>query len=352
MSDNAMLTSKDPIYQLISKVQVMKPNKVKDDDIKALAKLESLLDSPEYAAEEKIDGCHYMMAACLYFSKEHIEKTDNFPHLRDFFMKLGMPNLMLDGEINYPGKTSQYCTRVTGADPSTAVSFQDANGYIHYTIFDMLRTPKGTWLIKEPYKNRRKLLEYFYDNFIKNTPMAEYIHLTNIAYDNKRYFKDEILARGGEGVVLKKLNSLYVMGKKPMWQWMKIKQSDEADFVIMGFDPASKEYSGTDYDGWPYWRNENGVDIPVSKYYYYGWIGSVKLGAYVNGQLTQVCTASGMNEEIRKDMSENPNNYINKVVKTGYMELTEAGIPRHPKILEIHPDKSPDECEWSFSSEN
>lgn len=343
---------KNSIYDLVSKIQVMKPNKVKDNDTKAMIKLEALLESPDYAAEEKIDGCHYIMAAYLFFSKEHVEKTDNYPHLRDFFYNLKMPNLILDGEINYPGKTSQYCTRVTGADPNTAIIFQNANGPIHYTIFDMLRTPKGTWLIKEPYKNRRKLLEYFYNNFVKGTKHEQYIHLTDIAYSDKTRFKDEILDRGGEGVVLKKLNSLYVMGKKPMWQWMKIKQKDEADFVIMGFESASKETTTTDYENWPYWKEENGISIPVSKYYYYGWIGSVKLGAYVNGTLTQICTASGIDEALRKDMSENPDKYINKVVKTGYMELTEAGIPRHPKILEIHPDKSPDECIWSFDREN
>ncbi|MEG1636103.1 MAG: RNA ligase family protein [Cellulosilyticaceae bacterium] len=226
----------------------MKPNKIKEDDTKAAIRLEALLDSPEYAAEEKIDGCHYIMASCLFFSKEHIEKTDNFPHLRDFFLSLQMPNLILDGEINYPNKTSQYCTRVTGSDPSTAKAFQDENGYIHYTLFDILRTPKGTWLMKEPYKNRRKLLEYMYDNYIKNTPMGQFIHITDINYDSKRYFKDEILARGGEGVVLKKLNSLYVMGKKPMWSWMKIKQSDETDFFIIGFEPANKETSTTDFE--------------------------------------------------------------------------------------------------------
>lgn len=343
---------KENIYALVSKIQVMKPNKAKEDDTKALIKLEALLESPDYAAEEKIDGCHYMMLSCLFFSKDHVEKTDNYPHLRDFFVSLNMPNLILDGEINYPGKTSQYCTRVTGADPSTAVAFQLAHGPIHYTIFDMLRTPKGTWLIKEPYKNRRKLLEYFYNTYIKGTKAEEYIELTTMTYENKGHFKDEILARGGEGVVLKKLESLYVMGKKPMWMWMKIKQKDEADLIITGFEDASKEYSGTDYDTWPYWKEENGVMMPVSKYYYFGWIGSVKLGAYVNGVITQVCTASGIDEELRKDMSENPNNYINKVVKVGYMELTEAGIPRHPKIQEIHPDKSPDECTWSFTDEN
>lgn len=342
------MENKDLIYALISKIHVMKPNVAKEDNASHLIKLESLLESPEYAEEDKIDGCHYLMAACLFFSKEHVEKTDNYPHLRDFFAKLEMPNLILDGEINYPGKTSQYCTHVTGADPSTAIAFQQTNGYIHYTMYDMLRTPKGTWLISQPYRVRRKYLEYFYNNYVKGTPMEQYIHITRMVIDNKARFKDEILAAGGEGVVLKRLDSLYIMGKNPMWMWMKIKQKDETDLIITGFEPPTKEYTGDDYTSWPYWKDENGLQIPVSKNYYMGWIGSIKLGAYVDGQLTTICTASGMNEAERKDMTENPNKYLNHVARTGYMELTEAGYPRHPKFIELHPDKSPEECTWSF----
>lgn len=347
-----MADLKTQVYELVSHINVMKPAKVKEDDLKQQVKLDALLDSNEYAAEEKIDGCHYIMSSGFFFSKEHIEKTDNFPHLRDFFLSLNMPNLLLDGEINYPGKTSQYCTRVTGSSAEVAQAFQQDYSPIHYTIFDILRTPKGTWLMQTPYKDRRKLLEYLYDNHIKFTPMAEYIHLTPIAYENKRTFKDDILASGKEGVVLKKLNGYYIMGKKPMWQWMKIKQADEADFIITGFEAPTVEYTGKDFDNHPFWREVNGVNLPVTKYYYYNWIGSVILGAYVDDKLTTVCTASGIDESLRKDMSEHPEKYLNKVARCGYMEMTEAGIPRHPKILDIHPDKSPDECLWSFNIDN
>lgn len=166
--------------------------------------------------------------------------------------------------------------------------------------------------------------------------------------ENKRQFKDKILADGREGTVLKKLDSLYLMGKKPMWLWMKIKQKDEADLVITGFDPPTKEYSGTDYESWPFWKDDNGVMVPVSKFYYNGWIGAIQLSAYVNGVLTKICTCSGFDEATRKDMTDNPNNYLNKVVKVTFMERTEAGYPRHPNFEEMHPDKMPDECIWDF----
>lgn len=336
------------IESLVSSLAVMKPATIKDDNIKQVAKLELILDSKDYVAEDKIDGCHYIMAADRFFSTELVEKTHNYPHFQKFFRDLGMPNLILDGEINYPGKTSQYCTRVTGADPSTAVRFQQTNGFIHYTVWDILRTPKGTWLINEPLYKRRKILEYFYDNFIKGTPMQEYIRLTQWVEDDKRRFRDSIWEDGGEGIILKKKDSIYVMGKKPAWQWVKIKGKDTADLFISGFEPATRLYTGKDFDNWPYWETENGVTVPVTKYHHLGWIGAMELSAYVDGKPVKVCTCSGISEALRKELTEGKDNFIGRVVKISYMERTEAGYPRHPRFEEFHESKTASECTWEF----
>lgn len=346
------MSAVQPSMDFLSFVQhvgIMKPNHAKKDDPKAVAKLDKLLDSNEYALEEKIDGCHYKMFGSRFFSSDNVEKTDNFPHLRDFFRKLSMHNIILDGEIHYPGKTSQYATHVTGPLPTGALHFQQQSGFIHYSVFDMLRTPKANWTIRNTYKERRKLLQYFYDTFVKGTPMEEYIHLTPCVLDDKRTFLNSLLAAGLEGGVLKKLDSQYHMGKKPMWQWMKVKQSDDTDLVIIGFEPAKVEYTGDNLDGHKYWREINGISRPVTKYHYFGWIGSVTLGAYIGGQLRQICTSSGMNEEVRKDMTENKEKYLNKVARVTFMEKTEAGYPRHPVFKNLHETKQPEECTWEFN---
>lgn len=332
----------------VQRVGVMKPNHAKKDDLRALTKLDKLLDDPEYVIEEKIDGCRYKMIGHRFFSADNIEKTDNFPHLRDFFRKLAMHNLILDGEIHYPGKTSQYATHVTGPYPAGAMAFQEQNGFIHYTIFDMLRTPKANWLIKNTYQERRKLLTYFYDTFVRGTPLEQYIHLVPMVTDGKREYVEELLASGAEGGVLKRLDSQYYMGKKPMWQWMKVKQEDDTDLVIMGFEPAKLAYEGKNLENWPYWKDVNGVRVPVTKPYYYGWIGSVVFGAYVDGTLTKICSASGMSESIRQDMTNNPDKYIGKVARVAFMEKTSDGYPRHPVFKNLHETKQPHECTWEF----
>jgi ATP-dependent DNA ligase len=335
------------LNDFVSKLDVMKPASINKDNAKHLIKLDTLYDSPDYVIEDKLDGCHYLMIACRFFSTEHNEKTDNFPLQRDFFVSLGMPNLILDGEMYYPGKTSQYCTRVTGAGSETAVSFQNKNGPIHYVIWDMLRTPKGTWLVNYTLQKRRQLLEYFYDNHIKGTGLEKYIHLTKQHSENKRQFRDAIIELGGEGVVLKNINSLYIMGKKPMWMWVKDKIHDETDFFIIGYMPPTVIYEGAS-ENWPYWLDINGVSSPVTKYHYHGWIGALCLGAMVNGVATQITTCSGLDEKTRKEISEDPNKYLNRVVKVTYMQKTEAGIPRHPRFEEFHESKSAEECIWNY----
>ena len=332
----------------VGKISVMKPATVDDDNEKHMVKLQQLLMSPEYAAEEKIDGCHYLTFGCRFFSTEGVEKTDNYPHLRDFFLHMQFPNIILDGEVNYPGKTSQFCTRVTGSGSDVAIANQNKYGPIHYTLWDILRTPKGTWLLDQPYKKRREILEHFYNSYIKGSSLAQYIHLVDRRESGKKEFYEEIIASGREGVVLKRLDSFYIMGKKPMWQWVKLKQKDTADLFISGFEDPKIEYTGKNFQDWPYWRDVKGELIPVTKYYYNNWIGALELSAIVDGTPTKICTCSGINEDLRAEISKNPSDYLNRVVKISYMEATEAGYPRHPRFEGFHESKLAHECDWTL----
>lgn len=330
-------------------IQVMKPAHIDEENPRHIARMGDILRAPDYVAEEKIDGCHYLCYGGRFLSTDNVEKTDNYPHLRDFFFHLGMPNIILDGEINYPGKTSQFCTRVTGSASDVACSFQNNYGMIHYTMWDILRTPKGTWLLNEPYKKRREVLEAFYNRFIRNTEMARYIHLTRCCYDNKKAFFEDIINSGFEGCVLKQVNSLYIMGKKPMWQWIKLKQKDTADLFVIGYKEPTCEYKGMSIESWPYWKEINGVLRPVTKDYYMQWIGALELGAYVNGKITSICTCSGLDEALKETISAHRDTFVGKVCKISFMEKTEAGYPRHPRFEMFHESKTAKECSWQLN---
>lgn len=340
-----MMTFEDFMFN----IDVMKPSSAGKDNLRDQVKLDKLLDDRNYAAEEKYDGCRYKCANARFFSKDNVEKTANVPHLVQFFKLLKMPNLFLDGELWYPGKTSQFCTRVTGAAASTALSFQQEYEPIHYVVYDILRLPNGEWLTNRTYSQRRKLLETFFDTYVKNTPMEQFLHLSSRCVEDKRTFLESILSEGKEGVVLKRLDSVYHMGKKPKWEWMKIKQNDEADLFISGFEEPTREYTGGNITQWPYWREVNGISVPVTKLFYMNWIGAIELSAFVDGVPKKICTVSGMDERIRAQISQDANSYLGKVVRVSYMERTEAGYPRHPAFVSFHETKTSSECTWELN---
>lgn len=334
------------VYPFSRPFEVMKPNVINEDSTREKDKLMLIMSSSSYIAEEKIDGCHYNCINGRFFSTHisettgvPVEKTDNYPHLVEAINSLKYKKILLDGEINYPGKTSQDVTSVTGALPDNAIKFQEQHGWVEYRIFDILRAPNGEWLLNMTWEQRRQILDNLTHELEAVSP---YIKVNPYIINGKEQFLDNILKAGKEGIVLKKRSSLYLPGKKPKWDWVKIKQSDEDDVIIMGFAPAKQKYSGTSYETHPYWINGE----PVSKFFYMGWIGSIIYGKY-NAQtntLVEIGQCSGMSESQRQQFTDNPDTYIGRVMQIKFMEKTNAGKNRHANFVAIHPDKNPKEC--------
>jgi hypothetical protein len=265
---------------------------------------------------------------------------------------------------------------------------------LKYVMFDILRDFDGTWLTDLPHWSRRSKLLKAYAKICMDLGVAALpnIELSRIEPQDKLGFYNKIIAEGGEGVILKNINGLYFTGAKPMWNWIKVKKHITVDVVIMGFKPATKEYEPL-RDGLlathPYWELQrfdydndmeqvlvgepfkyNGIlsnpapqikYTPVTKFYFHDWIGAVTFGQLDpsntvtmcerNGencqeypQLKELGYFSGINEELRKDMSENPLKYIGECVEIGAMEQTKDGFYRHPQFSRLRPDKNSNEC--------
>lgn len=345
MQSTATLADSYPLNKVI---EVMKPCKV-DVNKKPSHKeaIEKAFESPLYVAEPKIDGCHYISIGGRFFStststsKRHgvpLEKTGYFPHLVEGLMRAGLGNIVLDGEINFPGKKSYDVTTVTGCLEDEAIRRQESSGWLYYMIFDILRDTKGNWLFNTPWRERRELLEQVSG---KLTQACKYLEVIPVIRSRKRQFLENELAEGREGIILKHVNGTYVLGKRPMWNWIKLKIETADDVVIIGYDPPTKEYKGKEFSTWPYWRDGE----PVSKNYYMDWIGSIVFGKYnAAGELIPLGTCVGMDEEMRREFSENGNEYIGRVIKIKAMERTPEGRFRHPSFDGFHPDKNPKEC--------
>jgi DNA ligase-1 len=136
----------------------------------------------------------------------------------------------------------------------------------------------------------------------------------------KRSLYESVLARGGEGIMLKRLDALYVQGGRPVNNWLKAKKSATFDCVVMGFTKGKGKYNNR--------------------------IGALVFGQYVNGKLSELGQASGMSDAERNDMSLRPDTYIGKVVTIKGMERLKSGAIRHPQYAGIRHDKDRHQCRW------
>lgn len=332
-------------------LEVMKPCKIKTDNSNHLLRLEDALkDTSNYIAEEKIDGCHYLAINGRFFSTRiseytgwPVEKTDVLSHISDLLKPYN--KLILDGEIYYPGMKSQDVISITGSHPDVALMKQREQGFVRYIVFDCLRTVEGEWLVNRPWIERRTYLESVHKALKGN---SQFIDLIRAVKTNKQQFMNEVLQSGLEGIVLKDIYATYIPGKRPMWNWIKVKQEDEDDVVVMGFEPATRIYTGTSVDSWPWWENDPvlGESVPITRLWANGWIGAIIFGKYnpSTQAFERLGTCSGIEDASRQQFSNNPDAYIGKVIKIKYMEKTRDGAYRHPNFVSLHSDKNPQDC--------
>lgn len=339
----------------------------------------------EYFAQEKIDGAIYTLAKtkegkCYLFGRVNsvntgllTEKSQNVPHIIDAFKAIP-PETVIVGEIFYPGKTSRDVTAIMGCKPEKAVTRQeDKYGKIHYYIHDIIYY-NGESLLNTPALDRYQILCELWQMNKSIFEENGFIHLAKIYTSDFQKRLTEIWDKGGEGLVLKKKTSLYVPGKRPAWETIKVKKHDTVDLICVGFCNPTIVYAGKGIENWQYWemRSEENKSLwtkvegdmyekykehkdlyrPVTKDYFFGWKNAIEIGGYDNHKkLVKVGTvSSGFTDEDKKNMAEHPEMFLNKVVELGCMSKSmKDRTLRHPVFIRVRDDKNPSECKLSYA---
>lgn len=339
-------------------------------------KLSEICQSGDYFLEEKIDGAFYQFVRTENYkylfgrtvsTKNGLltEKGANVPHILNALDVLPK-NTILIGEIYYPGCTSKDVVSIMGCLPELAIKRQKENP-IHYYLHDIIEYDNIN-LSNLGAEDRYKILLGVWNKH--NLSQYDFLRLAQKVDKNLEEEISRILKSGGEGVVLKKKDYPYAPGKRPAWSTVKVKQMDSIDLICMGFCPPTKEYTGKELDTWEYWviekQNENGIwveqekvcpykairspeyrTLPISRYYFYGWNTAIKVGAYDNqGELIELGTvSSGLTDDMKRDMTENPQNYLNKVVSLDCMSIDKKEHTlRHPVLKSWRADKDAKDC--------
>ena len=335
-------------------------------------KLSEVCENGEYFLEEKIDGAFYQFVKTQNYSylfgrtvsrKTGLltEKGANVPHIMGALSSIPADTVIV-GEIYVPGGTSKDVTSVMGCLAEKAIARQKDNP-IHFYLHD-ITFYNGEDVTALGAEERYDILHKLWDE----CGLAQYgfLRLAEKITENLEQTISDILARGGEGAVLKKKDAPYTPDKRPAWSTVKIKQMDSIDLVCMGFCDPTKEYTGKEIETWPYWvkttddpefgeveelsmsckYGEEGWQ-PVTKYYAFNQYSAIKIGAYDNnGTLVELGTvSSGLTDEMKQSMSENPVFYLGMVVSLDCMSIDKGSKTlRHPVFKAWRGDKNPEDC--------
>lgn len=320
--------------------------------------IEKTWASGDWFMQEKKDGAWYQLEKTAWgdiylfgrtkskVTGEYTEKIANVPHIESWASYLPN-NTILVGEIYVPGGKSNDVTKIMGCTAENAYKRQfktnEYGGPIHYYVFDIIRYAGKDLCDLGAYDRYVKYLEIkleetFWDN--------KYVELAPIFETDFEEHLKNIFAAGGEGAVFKKKDCPYRPGKRTTTSQMyKYKEHlDSVDLICTSLLDPEYYYTGKEAETWPYKDNEGNL---ITKHAYYGWKNAMQLGAYKNGNLIDVGrVASGFTDEVRQDMAEHPENYLNKVIEVECMSTTKDGALRHPVFKRVREDKGPDDCLW------
>nr|DAJ85879.1 MAG TPA: ATP-dependent DNA ligase [Caudoviricetes sp.] len=341
-------------------------------------KLSEICASGEYFATEKIDGALYQFCRTdkgnyLFGRTVSVKnglltnKIDNVPHIDSALSCLPCGTVIV-GEIYVPGGTSKNVTSIMGCLPAEAIKRQDKQGKIKYYLYDMIfynGEDMQSWGAEARYQ---KLVETWNEFHLEQFDFLRLAESFDTGIEERL---SQILAAGGEGIVLKKKDAPYSEGKRPAWATIKCKQMDTIDLVCTRAIEATKEYTGKELETWPYWqerseRDQNGeytwlssegqyyedylhnphIYRPVTKPYFYGWKTAIGIGAYDDeGNLKEIGTvSSGLTDEMRAHLD----NYVGKVVALQCMSIDrKEKTLRHPIVKAWRDDKNAAECKLS-----
>ena len=332
------------------------------------AKRQAIIDntSGEYIATEKHDGdwgmfIHYSEGKNLIRSRSISKVTGAYG---DYTAKL--PHLCREMD-NWPDNTvvlAEICWDEYGTNANTVGTIlrclpdkaveRQKDKKLSGLIFDVLMF-NGKDLTNDPYEIRINVgfeleLKYFKRTQVFTTDFAA--------------AADDIISRGGEGVVIQKKSNPYMPGTRTAWATLKLKQAlPHMDLKVVGTLEPNKNYDGDFEDDWKYWLEETDESvlyldrnkeqdeklyqsgkncwkqIPITKPYFMGWKNGITV-MLPSGITTDV--ASGLTDDDRAYLAT-PEAQAKIAAgelwaEVKAMSVNDLGKLRHPALVRLRTD--------------
>lgn len=338
--------------------------------------------SEVYIGAEKMDG-HYarfikddngnmrLQGRTESVNGGYLNKIEWVPQCMEFFNSLPNGTCLL-GELYFPTKRgSRNVTTILGCLKDKALDRQNKGEKLSYYVFDVWAY-NGKSLLNTPIETR--INHYLDYEMLDLFDGEDYIKKANYLKGEELWNKyGEVLASGGEGIVITKLGTVPEPGKRTARKTLKCKMEVEEtiDVFLTGiYKTAVKEYKGiTSLENYNYWENVKTGEIfttnkykeylngeayePVSRHYALNYAGSVQIAVMRNGEICPVGYISSITDDMRAGIVKEPEKYKGKVFELTCMEIeknanTDAGYTfRHAKFVCPRPEKSYLDCDFS-----
>jgi hypothetical protein len=294
---------------------------------------------------------------------EFVNKVDWVPQFHWFLNELE-PGTVLLGEVYLPrDEQAKTTTSIMNCLLKKSLARQSKEeDKLHLYVFDILADSGESYLNMKAIDRFLRVEDY---STIYNNPYIEWAKY----YNGKELWDmlQHLLANGYEGMVITYEDAPYQPGKRSNKVSLKVKRElqDTIDCVIIGANTPTKLSGTKEPESWEWWFNETtnekilaseyfainhesiykfyvngGPVVPVTKGWFYGWAGSLKLGLYNGDKLIHVGDLSGIDESIKANWRD----YVNTVVEISCMEIHDTGGLRHPRALNFMRDKNPKDC--------
>jgi DNA ligase D-like protein (predicted ligase) len=308
-----------------------------------LAEISKPFDDDSFLNEIKFDGTRCIgfietkNKSVKFLNRRLIFFEDRYPELKDVWRDVNAERVILDGEVVVfkEGKPEFYLlAEREHLSDKTRVELLSKINPATYVVFDILHLD-GKDLIDLPLIERKKILE-------KVVKESERILLSNYVIGNGKKFFTEVRKRGLEGIMAKRLQSTYQVGKRS-GDWLKIKALQTLDCVICAYTKGEGKRE---------------------KYF-----GALLCGIYHEGKLRYIGrVGTGWSEEnmemltneLKKlECDENPFDVFEEepqilekihwvkpqlTCEVKFMNLSKDLIMRAPSFVRLREDKNTEEC--------
>lgn len=251
--------------------------------------------------QAKLDG----VRALAINGKAYSRKMKLIPNefIQKIFSELNLHGF--DGELMVHGDFNKV---------QSAVMSTEGEPDFYYVVYDM-------WNLDSPYKARfHSLID---DVITINSKHVAAIdsEVVNSPTDAEREL-EHFIKVGYEGAILRSINSPYKQGRSTFKEGylLKLKKFLDDEAVVIGFEERLHNTNEQE-------RDERGYAKRSSKKE--GMVGANTLGSLiVKWNDIEFGIGSGFNDAQRKDIWDNKDKYLGKLVTFKYQELSALGVPR------------------------